>query len=107
MRHELMVAVALGLMAETATAIVFDVSLDPGQEVPAPTLIGHSPSGSATVDVNTITGAVNVTGSYTGMTSIVKAAHLHGLAPPGMIADPIVTFTVSGGMSGGTRFGGK
>ena len=91
---------ALVLFVATSTAITFDVSLDSSQEVPAPNLNGASPSGTASLEVNTITGAVTVDGSYSGTTSDVMAAHLHGLAAPGQTAGVIFGLNVSGGMSG-------
>jgi hypothetical protein len=87
-------------MLGTAQGITFDVSLDANQEVPPPTLNGANPSGSATLDVNTITGDVTVSGSYSGMTSNVSASHLHGLAGPGQATGVIFGFNVSGGTAG-------
>lgn len=92
--------VALGILVDSAVAITFDIGLDPSQEVPAPTLNGATPTGMATVDVNTITGEVTVDGSYTGMTSDVAAAHLHGLADPGVATGVIFGFSVTGGTDG-------
>lgn len=94
------VALAVTVMAVPAAAITYDVSLDAGQELPPPTLNGATPTGMATVDVNTITGETSVSGSYSGMTSDVMAAHLHGLAGPTETIGVIFGFTVSGGTSG-------
>ncbi len=91
---------ALALWPATLHAISFDLTLDPSQAVPAPVLGGATPSGTATLDVNTITGGVSVTGSYTGMTSDTVAAHLHGLAPPGTATDVLVGFGATGGTAG-------
>ena len=82
MRHLLLIGLSLGLMAHPASAVVFDVSLDSAQEVPLPSVVGFTPTGTATVDVNTITGDTTVLGNYTGMTSNVINSHLHGLAVP-------------------------
>jgi hypothetical protein len=90
----------MGVMLGTANAITFDVSLVANQEVPPPTLNGANPSGSAAIDVNTITGDVTVSGSYSGMTSAVGAAHIHGLAGPGEATGVIFGFDVSGGTTG-------
>ncbi len=94
-------AVSLGL-AQTASAglITFDVSLDPGQEVPAPTLNGSAPFGTATVVVDTNTGDTNIAGSYFDMTSDVVGAHLHGLAGPGATAGVIFGLSPTGGTAG-------
>jgi hypothetical protein len=101
MRSLLMTAVAsLGLLVGAANAIVYDLVLDPDQSVPPPTLDGATPSGTASVDVNTITGEVSVAGDYTGLTSDAVAAHLHGLAGPGEAAGVVFGFTVDGGTAG-------
>ncbi len=101
MRSLLLTAVAsLGLLVGAANAIVYDLVLDPSQAVPPPTLDGAAPSGTASVDVNTITGEVSVAGDYTGLTSDTVAAHLHGLAGPGETAGVIFGFTVDGGTAG-------
>lgn len=91
---------ALAMTGDSARAITFDVGLDPGQAVPSPTLNGANPAGMATVDVNTITGETSVSGSYSGMTSDVAAAHLHGLAEPGVAIGVIFGFDVTGGTEG-------
>ncbi len=90
----------LCILPATSKAIVFDLIMDTDQEVPSPTLGGASPMGSATVDVNTITGAVSVSGTYSGMTSDVAAAHLHGLAPVGETAGVVFGLTTTGGTTG-------
>jgi hypothetical protein len=87
-------------LSVTSYAVTFDVPLTPDQSVPTPTLGGADPSGMTTVDVNTITGAISVEGTYTGTTSNVVASHLHGLAAPGETAGVITGFTVSGRTAG-------
>ncbi len=94
------IQVLIGFLATTSQAITFDVSLDPNQAVPSPTLDGATPSGTAAVNVNTITGAVDVSGSYSGTTSNVGAAHIHGLAGPGEATGVIFGFDVTGGTDG-------
>ncbi len=96
----LLLMIVLAVSAGPAAAITFDVPLEPGQEVPAPTLGGFSPTGSATVDVNTITGDVNISGSYSGMTSDVNNSHLHGLAPAGVPVGVLFGLSNTGGTSG-------
>ena len=101
MRHAICgLAMTVGLLLGTAHGITIDVTLDPNQELPPPTLNGATPSGMGTVEVNTITGDVSVSGNYTGTSSDVAAAHLHGLAGAGQTAGVIFPFTVSGGASG-------
>lgn len=91
----------LGCLAGTASAIDFQVSLDANQEVPTPTLGGATPSGTATVSVNTITGDVDVVGgTYTGMTSNVVGSHLHGPADIGATAGVLIGLANTGGTSG-------
>jgi len=81
-------------------SLTFSVSLDTNQEVPAPTINGTTPSGSATVNVDTITGLVDISGSYTGMTSNVVASHLHGLAGPGTATGVLFGLSNTGGTAG-------
>ncbi len=95
-----LVGIALLCCASSVTAIEFNVGLDPSQAVPPPALNGASPSGSATVDVNTITGDVSVAGDFAGLSSPATAAHLHGLAPAGSAAGVIFGFTVDADTSG-------
>lgn len=101
MRRILLTSVAgLGLLVGTANAIVYDLLLDSSQSVPSPNLGGATPSGTATVDVNTLTGDVSVSGNYTGLTSDTSATHLHGLAGPGAGAGVLFGLTVDGGTAG-------
>jgi len=93
---------ATAALATTAAAeiIVIEVDLSFADEVPAPVVTGFSPTGSATVTINTDTLFVEIMGTYSGMTSNVNNAHLHGLAAPGAIASPIFTLAHDGGTSG-------
>ena len=84
---------------------MFSIPLAPLQEVPAPSLGGATPSGSVLVVTDSNSLGVEVSGSYMGMTSDVGAAHLHGLAPPGVNAGVLIGFDVSGGTDG--TFTGK
>ena len=83
-----------------ALAIDFNVSLDTAQEIPTPTVTGTTPSGTATVSVNSITGDISVSGSYDGLTSNAAAAHLHGLAPEGATAGVLFGLDVDEATSG-------
>ena len=90
----------MSFLSTTSNAIIFDVAIDANQEVPVPALGGANPVGSATVDVNTITGAVSISGSFSGMTSDVAAAHLHGLSGIGETSGVVFGLTTTGGMAG-------
>jgi hypothetical protein len=96
----------LGISA-SAWSIEFNIGLDAGQEVPAPTLDGAAPSGEATVSVNTITGDVSVTGTFTGLTGNASAAHTHGLAPAGVSAGVLVPLAADAAASGSLTGGGN
>ena len=99
-RYTLMILLITLSCYGTADAITYDVALDSAQAVPAPTLNGSTPSGMATVDVNTLDGSVSITGTYTGTTSNVSASHLHGLAPAGTATGVILGLSPSGGTAG-------
>ena len=88
------------VITSPAATIVFNFGLDADQEVPTPTLGGATPSGSATVTLDDVTGAVSISGSYTGLTSNTSGSHLHGLAAPGATAGVLIGFGNSGGTSG-------
>jgi hypothetical protein len=62
--------------------------------------------GNATVTIAPGTGSITVTGSYTGLTSMVTAAGIHGPAPTTANAPVIVPLNVSGGRSGTITGGG-
>lgn len=102
MKHTLifMGLVACLAIGSHARAIEYNILLDTAQEIPAPTLNGATPSGTATVDVNTITGEVTVSGSFAGLTSAARAAHIHGLAPAGSTAGVLLGLTADSATSG-------
>ena len=81
-------------------AVDFQILLDPGQEVPPPTLGGATPSGTATVNVDTLTGNIAITGGYMGMTSNVSGSHLHGFATAGNTAGVLIGLSNTGGTTG-------
>jgi CHRD domain len=66
-----------------------------------PTVTG---TGTATVTLDTVSGAVTVTGTYTGLTGAAMSAHIHGPALPGATAGIVVTLVVTPGTpaTGGT-----
>jgi len=87
---------ALALSA-AASAQTFTVPMDGTKEVPPVPTAG---TGTATVTLNTTTGAVTISGNYTGMTSTVNMAHLHGPAGPTGVAGIILGCAVTGGTTG-------
>ncbi|HLO42321.1 MAG TPA: CHRD domain-containing protein [Phycisphaerales bacterium] len=91
-------ALVAGTVASSNAAIVvYNFALEGVQEVPSVVTTG---SGSATVTLDTVSGAVTVSGTYQNMQGTVTASHIHGLAAPGVNAGVIVTITHTGGTSG-------
>lgn len=76
---------------------VIPVSLDSLQVGPP---IVSAGTGTGTVTLDDVTGAVSVTGTYTGFTGTQTLVHIHGPAPPGVNAGVVVTLTGTGGTSG-------
>lgn len=101
-RVPLLLIVVMSLAAGQASAAIitynFDMTVD--QEVPSPNVSGFSPSGSAAVTIDDVLNTVEVSGSYTGMTSNVTAAHIHGPADFGESASPLITLNTTGGTDG-------
>jgi hypothetical protein len=73
------------------------------QEVPP---VASSGTGNCWITLDDVTGAVTVSGSFTGLTSTATAAHIHGPAAPGMLGGILVTLTETGGTSGTISGGG-
>ena len=94
-----------GLAGSSGSVVVltYSVILNAAFEVPANP---STATGSATLTVDPATGSVAVTGSYTGLSSMATAAHLHGPAPTTANAPVIVPLDVSGGLSGTIAGGG-
>ena len=93
-------ALAAGLLFSgliQAQVETFTIPLEGSQEVP-PVVTGGT--GSATVTLNTSTGAVSVTGSYTGLNGNQTVAHIHGAAPAGANAGVVLGLTGTGGTTG-------
>ncbi len=80
-----------------ASIVIYNIGLDGNQEVPVVNTTGF---GSATVTLDTVSGAVSVVGTYSNLIGTVTASHIHGLAAAGSNAGIIVTLTHSGGNSG-------
>lgn len=94
-------AVAVLAMGAAASAQTFNITLDGSQEVPPVATTG---TGTAQVSVDVPTGAVQVDGTYTGLSSPVTAAHIHGPAAVGAEAGILIGLGVTGGTTG-TFFG--
>jgi hypothetical protein len=93
----------LGSSAQ-ATIWTFNVTIDGAQERPNPVVT--TATGLATAIFDDATGSMNITGTYTGLTSASILAHLHGYAPlgnpgdPGTSAPPVIDLTHSSATSG-------
>jgi hypothetical protein len=75
----------------------FSMTLTGTQEVPSN---GSAAMGDVQVMLNKTTGAITVTGSFTGLTSAATAAHIHGPAAVGSTAPVIVPLTVPSAVAG-------
>jgi hypothetical protein len=107
MRKLVICAIALSLVAlisARADAIIvnFTINLDGLQEVP-PNASPGSGFGTATLD--TVTGAMSLSGTFAGLVSPTVDAHLHGLAPVGSNAGVIFGLTFTFGATSGTFSG--
>lgn len=104
---KILAAVAATTIALTSPAFAqilnFTSPMDGLQEVPPVTTPG---SGFATVTLNTITGQVEVSGTFSNLLQPVTAAHIHGLAPAGVNAGVIITLDLTGTTSGTISGGG-
>lgn len=81
----------------------YGVTLSGAEEVP-PVVTGGV--GVCTVTLDDVTGAVSVSGSFSGLTSSATLAHVHGPAAPGANAGILITLTETGGTSGSVSGGG-
>ncbi len=96
----LAVAAAAGLAltgAAQADIITYEFMMDGLQEVPPVATPGW---GECTVQLDTLSGAVTVNGTFNNLIGNVTAAHIHGAAAPGVNAGVIVGLTPVGGTSG-------
>jgi hypothetical protein len=71
-------------------AIIYTVTLTAHDEVPSNASTG---TGSVMVTLHPATGAVEVTGTFRGLSSVPVGAHIHGPADPGQNAPIIVPLT--------------
>jgi CHRD domain len=93
----------IGGSTGSASILTYSVTLNGAGVVPS------RPSaaiGNATLTIAPGTGSVTVSGSYTGLTSMVTGAGIHGPAPTTATAPVIVPLNVSGGTSGTITGGG-
>lgn len=84
-------------VAAAAHAYTWNITLSGAQEVPPN---ASAATGTAKIKFDRITNFAEITGSYSGMTAPVTAAHLHGLAPVGVNAGVIFGFVTTGGTTG-------
>jgi hypothetical protein len=99
-KHTMRLAMAAAMaLATTAGAqtVTYTLTLEGSQEVPPVITLA---TGTATVVVNYQTGDIDINGTYSRLSSEQTDAHLHGPAPRGQTASPIVTLTGTGGTSG-------
>lgn len=69
----------------------YSMQLNGANEVPA---TPSTATANVTVSLNKTTGAVTVTGNFSGLTSMATAAHIHGPAAIGMNGPVLVPLTV-------------
>ncbi|MCC7435207.1 MAG: CHRD domain-containing protein [Methanoregulaceae archaeon] len=102
MRHyALRIACAVGALVTVSMASAFTWTLsglmDGSQEVPPNASPGF---GSFTGTLDDVTGAITLTGSFSGLLAPAVAAHIHGPALPGVNGPVILPLTVSNATSG-------
>ena len=90
-------ALFLLALAAEAQVVTFTIPLEGSQEVP-PVVSGGS--GTATITLDSATGSVTVSGSYTGLSGNQSVAHIHGAAAAGANAGVVLALTGTGGTSG-------
>jgi MYXO-CTERM domain-containing protein len=94
----------LSAASAQATIWTFNVTIDGAQERPTP--VTTTATGLATAIFDDVTGSMNITGTFTGLTSPANNAHLHGYAPlglpgdPGTTAPPVIDLTFTPATSG-------
>lgn len=100
MKTSLLTLAALALLAAPAQAAIWqfnNIPIDGLQETP-PNASPGSGLGQATLD--DVTGAITISGSFSGLLSNVTAAHLHGPAAVGVPAGVIYGLTITPATSG-------
>ena len=86
-----------GTGGTNANVSTFNMTLTGAQEVPVNT---STATGNVQVMLNRTTGAVTVTGSFSGLSSNATVAHIHGPAGVGTTAPPLITLTIPQSPSG-------
>ena len=102
MRNLLLAAGLSALVSSQASAaiLLYSVPLDPAQSGGG----GRTGSGLVSVSLNDITGAIDVNGTFTGLSGSRTDQHIHG--PAGFGANAGVFFPLSGtGTTSGTILG--
>jgi hypothetical protein len=79
------------------TVTVYNMNLNSAAEVPPN---ASTATGAVRVTLDQATGGILVDGTFTGLTSMVTAAHIHGPAAAGANADIIIPLDVTGTTSG-------
>jgi hypothetical protein len=96
-------AAALLLVSEaTAATIFFSATINGAQETPAVVTTG---TGTASLTLDDVTGAWNLTGSFSNLQGNANNAHIHGPAPVGVAAAPIKGLSFTAGVTSGTISG--
>jgi hypothetical protein len=105
---QMLLSLVAGLMLTVTSAdaaiYLYNVTLEGLQEVPP----NPSPAtGTATVTFDDVSGAMSVSGSFSGLLANYTASHVHGYVSPGTNAAVIIPLSLlTGGGSSGT-FGGN
>ena len=81
----------------SANVSTYNMTLTAAQEVPVNT---STATGNVQVTLNRTTGAVMVTGTFSGLSSNATAAHIHGPAAVGMNGPILVPLTLPAATSG-------
>jgi hypothetical protein len=91
-------AMALGVLSASSSAVIWNLStsLTGGAEVP-PT--GSTATGTFTATYDTVTDTLNYMLDVTGLGSGAIAAHIHGLAGPGVNAGILIPLDVVAGQT--------
>lgn len=95
----------LGVVGSAAQATVwsFDCLMDGLQENPPNASPG---TGFASGTVDDVSGAVSLSGTFSGLLASASAAHIHGLAGPGVNAGVLIPLSVTAATSGTVSGGG-
>src|SRR5262245_33301900 len=94
---------ATAVSSAGAAILVANVTLLGINEVPPN---GSPGIGNAVVTIDDVSGAVTVNGTFSGLLANATAAHIHGLAGPGVNAGVLIPLTVTPSTSGTLTGGG-